>query len=197
MLPISRKTTIILGLAIVIAVGYFARLGNTFEAVPPDLLAARQEGSVIAQDIVNLSNDFSSDLEKINQLDKERKHAEALNIATDMLQRIPEVKNRATDLSKELEKMTSALTTIKSEEARAAAIESITNRMALIGRLFSYSEYLLQLSKVLQDRFREIPNNQSVAELTTQINAEVTAINNFNRAASEAMNRFDVATGAK
>lgn len=197
MAPISRKLTIILGLAIVVVVGYFAQLSNTSEAVPPDLLAARQEGSVIAQDIVNLSNRFSDDLERINELDREGQPAEALILATGMLQRIPEVKTRATDLSKELEKMTSALATIKSDEARAAAIESITNRMALIGRLFSYSEYMIQLSKVLQDRFREIPNNQSVAELTAQINAEVTAINNFNRAASEAMSRFDVATGAR
>jgi len=67
--------------------------------------------------------------------------------------------------------------------------------MAIISRLFSYSDYLAQLSKVLQDHFREIPNNASVAQLVTQINAEVTAINSFNRLASDSMSRFDKAVG--
>ena len=72
-----------------------------------------------------------------------------------------------------------------------------TDRMALISRLFSYSDYLSQLSDVLQHHFRGIPDNRNVAAIISQVNGEVTAINSFNRAASEAMDRFDRAMGVK
>jgi hypothetical protein len=175
----------------VLTAGFFARLGMSSDVVPTRFLEARQGGSEVSQEIVELSNRFSGELAEINRLDQEKKYAEALDLTTNMVQRIPEMRNKATDLTKELDKMTSSLLEIQSEEARQAAVNAITNRMALIGRLFSYSDYLLQLSQALQDRFVQRPNYQSVEELTTRINSEVQAVNIFNKEASEAMDRFD------
>lgn len=175
----------------VISVAYFTRLGRSSAIVPTAFLEARQSGSVTTQDIVNLSNEFTANLQQINKLDKEGKYAQALDLTTTMVQKIPEMRTKATELSTELQHMTSALTEIKSEDARQAAVDSITNRMALISRLFSYSDYLSQLSQVLTDKFREVPNGKSVPELTQRINSEVEAVNLFNKESSEAMTRFD------
>jgi hypothetical protein len=194
----TRKTKtffIFLGLVVV---GYLgARLGRLSEAVPPDFKEARSQGAVIAQDIVNISNSLNADLDRVNQYEKSRNIAEALNLTTELLGRSEEVKLRAQDLSVQLEKMTGALASIDSPEARALALESITDRLALISRLLSYSDYLSQLLSTLRDRFSGMRGSADVQQVITQINAEVTAINNFNRQASQAMDRFDEATKQK
>jgi hypothetical protein len=188
----KRRIWLVVILLALIAVGYFVRLSLSQDIVPPEFREAREQGSVISQDIVNISNNISKDLERINQLDQEKKYEEALNINLNLIQdTIPELRSKATDLSKQLEKMAGALPKIDSEPARQDAIQSITNRMALISRLFSYSIYLGDLTNILRDHFREVPNAHSLSAVIAQINAEVTAINSFNRAASEAMNRFD------
>ena len=101
------------------------------------------------------------------------------------------MKTRAQDLSAQLEKMTGALAEIESPEARALALESITDRLALISRLLSYSDYLSNLLTTLSDRFSGMKDSTDVQKIIGQINAEVTAINNFNRQAGQAMDRFD------
>jgi len=191
-MPISlRRLSIIAILFVIVVIGYFARLGLSSDVVPPAFREARQQSSIIAQDIVNTSNAISGDLVEVNRLDQANQPREALALTAGLIQKTQEIKLKAASLSAELEKMASTLTEIKSEPARQEAIKSITNRMALIGRLLSYSNYVLDLAKVLEDRFREVPNEQNPTVLIAQINAEVTAINNFNREAAEALDRFD------
>lgn len=148
-------------------------------------------GAIISQDIVNLSNEISKDLEVVNRLDNEGKSREALSAVVPILEKINNLKKRAAELSGELGKMTASLLNVKSQEAQQVAMESITNRMALISRLLSYSDYMTQLVDVLRRRFINASTTQSVAEIVGQINAEITAINSFNRAAGQAMDRFD------
>lgn len=191
----TRRTKTFFIFVGLVIVGYLgARLGRLSEAVPPDFKEARSQGAVISQDIVNISNSLNSDLEKINAFDKSRNLTEALNLTTELLKRSEEVKARAQDLSVQLEKMTGALADINAPEARALALESITDRLALISRLLSYSDYLSQLLSTLSDRFSGMKNSADVQQIITQINAEVTAINNFNRQAGQAMDRFDELT---
>ncbi|MEK7174641.1 MAG: hypothetical protein AAB759_03205 [Patescibacteria group bacterium] len=189
----SRRIKIFIALIVVVLGGYIAnsRLGFSSNGVPADFKEARLQGGVIAQDIVNISNRMSQELAMINKLDGEGNLAEALNQTTALLRETDAVKNRAVELSTELEKMTGALATIKSPEARTAALESISNRLALISRLLSYNTYLIQLLTTLRDRFTGMPTNMKVATIIAQINAEVNAINNFNREAGQAMDRFD------
>jgi len=192
MRPLSRRTKIFFIFLVLIIVGYLsARFGRFSEAVPPDFKEARSQGAMIAQDIVNISNEVNADLEKVNQYEKEKNMSEALNLTAALLKRSEEVKTRAQDLSAQLEKMTGALAEIESPEARALALESITDRLALISRLLSYSDYLSNLLTTLSDRFSGMKDSTDVQKIIGQINAEVTAINNFNRQAGQAMDRFD------
>ncbi len=88
--------------------------------------------------------------------------------------------------------MTKSLSDISSFEARQAALESISSRLALLNRLISYSADIDQLSATLADRFngKYVPANQ-ISAMIDNVNAEVRAINNFNAQAGQSMDRFD------
>ena len=191
----SRKLKIFLGLVLIVVGGYAvgSRFGlSSSNGATDDFKDARAQGAVVAQDIVNLSNGLQADLEQVNKLDSEGSYAEALTATVELLKRTQDVKTKALELSKQLERMTGALADIDSPLARQAALESISNRLALIGRLLSYSDYLSQLFNSLNLRFSGQPLQANhIKNLIAQVNAEVTAINNFNREASQAMDRFD------
>lgn len=161
--------------------------------VPGIFQEGRMQGAIIADSIVGLSNDISADLSKVNQLDLDGNPREALNLTTAIRLKVIDLRLEANSLSEEVKKMISGLNDISSPEVKQAALEAITNRLAIISRLISYSEYLDQLSEVLTHHFRGTPDNRQVSTIIAQINAEVTAINNFNRQAAEAMERFDTA----
>lgn len=153
---------------------------------------ARLQGAIISQNIVNLSGRSVADLEAINQLDKSGNFTEALNLVTAAISRSQGIRDEALKLSAELEKMTRSLSDLKSFEARQAALEAISNHLALISRLVNYSGYLSQLLEVLRGRFTGSgAQGSQVSALVSQMNTEVTAINSFNNQAIQAMQRFD------
>ena len=198
MRKLSRKLRIFFALVVIVVVGYVAgsKLGFSANGIPAEFTDARSQGAIVAQDIVNISNGLSADLEKINKLDEQRNYAEALNMTVDLINRNQEVKTKALELSADLEKLTGGLASIKDSDARQAALESIASRLALIGRLLSYNDYLNQLLASLNKRFSgQALQPNTIKNLTAQINAEVTAINNFNRQAGQAMDRFDEIVG--
>jgi hypothetical protein len=184
-----------LALAVIVTGGYIAgsKLGRSSDGgVPDGFIDARGQGAVVAQDIVNLSNGVWAELGKINKLEEEGNYEGALTQTVERLKRTQEVKGKAIELSSQLERMTGALADIKSVGARQAALESITNRLALIGRLLSYSDYLGQLVNSLNRRFSgQALQPNHIKNLIAQVNAEVTAINSFNTQAGLAMDRFD------
>lgn len=194
----SRRAAIIGAFLLLVFAGYFLGVRRLDSSTPPEEFSeARMRGAVISQEIVNLSNEISKDLETVNQLDNEGKSREALSAVVPVLEKTNNLKKKAAELSGELEKMTAGLLKVKSQEAQRAAMESITNRMALISRLLSYSDYMTQLAETLRRRFINASTTQSVAEVVGQINAEITAINSFNRAAGQAMDRFDATLGQR
>ena len=191
----KRTKRIALALAVIFLAGggYFLSrfLGLSF-GIPAEFTTARLQGALIAQNIVNLSNESVLDLAEINKLDQNRNYTEALNLASEVIKRSQEIRDQAILLSTEVEKMTKALSEIGSFEARQAALESIANRLALISRLINYSGYLGQLLDVLRTRFDGgYVKYGEAGRLIDQINAEVRAINNFNGQAAQAMERFD------
>jgi hypothetical protein len=193
----SRRVKVIFALFFVVGFGIFAtwfvRYSN---GSLEDFSGARLQGALIAQKIVDLSNESMTNLTRINELDRERNFTEALTMTTEVVKQSQEIRNLAVELSVEVEKMTKALTDIKSFEARQAALESISSRLALITRLISYSNHLSQLLDELRIRFAtQTARGSTVKNLVDQINAEVNAINNFNRQAGEAMERFDRIVG--
>ncbi len=194
MVHVSRPVKVSVAFLVVIAGGYFlARFGMSSGGVSTQFTDARMQGALIAQDIVNLSNDMSAGLEKVHALDAHGDFAEALNVTHDLIAKSQEVRKKAVELSGQLEHQTSALASVSSDDARAAALESIADRLALIARLINYSDSLADLLNALQARFAGIGGvkNSKVTQLIQAINLEVTAINHFNQQASQAMDKFD------
>lgn len=193
MLPaISRRTKVVLTFILLVVGGYVTSIwGRSFRDVPAGFKKARLESAMIAQNIVSLSNQLTVDLATINKYDRERKYADALLLITEVLKRNEEVRREAVRLSTQVEDMTRTLEDIDSAEARQAALAAIASRLALISRLVNYSNYLGDLLTTLRDRFSGRPSDANVANLVAQINAEVTAINNFDREAVAAMEEFD------
>lgn len=189
----SRRTKLLIGFFALVAAGWFAArlISSGATEVPPEFTNARLEGALVAQTIVTLSNESIADLAKINELDQNGKFQDAMDLTVEVIKRSQDIRDEAIKLSGEVEKMTTALSGIDSFEARQAALESISNRLALISRLVNYSGYLGQLLDALRIRFGGGAPESKVGVLIEQINSEVNAINNFNAEATQAMERFD------
>lgn len=176
-----------------IASGYALSQFNFTQQLPTEFTQARLEGALISQNIVNVSNQLLDNLKKVSELEKKAEYLEALNLTTQTLKQSQEIRNEAVKLAQELEKMTVSLSGIRSAQAKQAALESVSNRLALINRLINYSDYLNQLLEVLRNRFflGTSSENRQIDDLIAKINNEVKAINNFNAGAIAAMEKFD------
>lgn len=176
-----------------VAGGYALSHFNFAQQLPAEFTQARLQGALISQNIVNLSNQLLENLNKVSNLEKEANYLEALNLTTQTLKQSQEIRNEAVKLAQELEKMTVALSGIRSAQAKQVALESISNRLALINRLINYSDYLSQLLEILRNRFflGTSSENRQIDDLIAKINDEVKAINNFNAEAAAAMEKFD------
>jgi len=189
----SRRTKVIAAFVIVVAVGYAIAMYWTSQSkVPLAFTNARSQGAIIAQNIVNLSNQSTDDLQTINQLDQQGKYSDALTLTTTLVTQSEDLRNQAVELSGQIGEMTKALSAINDFGARQAALESISSRLALINQLINYSGDLDHLLIALQDRFSGKPQpTGTVQGIVNQINTDVNAINNFNAQAGQAMDRFD------
>ena len=189
----SRRTKIIAAFIILVAVGYgLALFWQAENGVPASFTAARLQGAIIAQTIVNNSNQSVDELNAINKYDQEGDYADALASTTDLINQSAVLRNEAVQLSTEVTQMTNDLPSIKNADAQQAALQSITVRLAVINELISYSNDLDKLLAVLQARFGGTPeSNSAVANIVTQINADVNLINTFNAQAGQAMDKFD------
>lgn len=176
-----------------VAGGYALTRFNPTPKIPQEFVEARLEGALLSQDIVNLSNQLLDNLNKVSELEKKANYLEALNLTTETLKQSQEIRSKAVKLAQKLEKMTIALSEIRSAKAKQVALESISNRLALINRLINYSDYLSQLLEVLRNRFflGITSQNRQIDDLIAKINDEVKAINNFNAEATAAMEKFD------
>lgn len=189
----SRRTKIIAAFVVIVAVGYgIAVWLQSRNNVPASFTAARTQGAIIAQTIVNSSDQATQELQVISQYDAEGKYSLALASTTDLINQSAGMRTEAVQLSAQVSQMTQDLSNINSSAAQQAALESISSRLALINELITYSNDLDQLLSTLQERFNgtAVPNSQ-VTAIVNQINTDVNAINNFNVQAGQAMDKFD------
>lgn len=196
MFKFSRSKKILLAFAGLIAAGlavvFFTRSAS---GVPQDFTDARLQGAIIAQDIVNLSNQSTADLSEVSELDRQGKYSDALTLTSNLVSQSQDIRNKAVDLSGEIEAMTKALSGISDFDARQAALESISSRLALLNQLITYSADLSRLLDALRARFAGQNGSTDVRGIVNQINTDVNAINNFNAQAGQAMDRFDAIVG--
>lgn len=189
----SRRTQIIVGFLVIIAVGYgTAKFLEAKSGVPQSFTTARTQGAIIAQTIVNNSNQSTDELQKINQYDQEGNYQAALASTTELIAQSAELRAQAVQLSEQVSQMTQDLTSINDADAQQAALQSISSRLAVINELVTYSSDLNHLLTVLQSRFSgTYESNDEVQSIVNQINTDVNAINNFNAQAGQAMDKFD------
>jgi hypothetical protein len=189
----SRRTKIIAAFVIIVAVGYgLVLFWQAQNAVPVSFTAARTQGAIIAQTIVNDSNQSTDELNAINKYDQEGDYTDALASTTALINQSAGLRTEAVQLAAQVQQMSTDIPNIKSSDAQQAAVESMTNRLAVINELITYSNDLDHLLAVLQSRFSGTPQpNTEVANIVSQINADVNMINNFNTQAGQAMDKFD------
>jgi len=191
----SRRAKLFIIFGVVVVSGFFGiYLLDGFASIPEAFVQARLQGALIAANIVKLSGETAIDLEEINALDRSRDYKAAIELTSSLITKSREIREEAVRLSAETERMTRALSDIKSFEARQAALEAISNHLALLSRLINYSASLGKLMETLQARFAGARTEYRITQLVSDINAEVIAINAFSEQATQAMERFDAVT---
>ncbi len=196
MISFSRRTKIASSFVGIVIVGYAAVHFVQGGGVPRDFTDAREQGAIIGQTIVNLSNSSTASLEQVNTMDNRGDYADALTLTTQLVSQSQDIRDQAVALSAQVEQMTRALSGISDLSARQAALESISNRLALINQLVNYSADLSKLLDTLRARFSGKGGSAAqVTALVNQVNTDVNAINNFNAQAGQAMDRFDAIMG--
>ncbi len=193
MINLSRRAKIfIVFIAIVIVSAVMAWFSNKKSGVSKDFTQAREQGALIAQNIVTLSDQSTQDLAQVNDLDKSGKYTDALILTTNIVTKNQNLHDEAISLSDQIETMATSLPSISSSDARQAALDAISSRLALVSELVNYSQDLNKLLVTLQGHFTGTTVQPGdVQTIVNQINTDVNAINNFNDQAQQSMVRFD------
>lgn len=193
-LKIPRRIRVLIIFLLIVLVAYFIVRFLFVETrnIPPDFLRARQEASLIAQDIVNLSGETATRLDEISKLDQEQKYTEALVLISQELERNREARERAITLSQQLEAMANNLAQIKPASAGQTALQAVSSETALISRLINYNDYLNQILEVLRAKFLDRGDGDKIPELIAKANDEARAINDLNQKFNDVMKEFDV-----
>jgi len=191
----TRQTKIMIVFLALIGVGALTAWFSSKKGVPQGFIEARQQGALIAQNIVDLSNQSTNDLAQVNSLDKSGDYTDALVLTTNIISKNETLRDQATSLSSQIEAMAKSLPEISSSEAQQAALDAISSRLALVSELINYSNDLNKLLVTLQGHFTGTSIKRGdVPTIVDQINTDVNAINNFNSQAQSSMVQFDTLT---
>lgn len=192
-LRIPRKIKILVAFIVIILVSFFVLrfLAIKTKNIPSDFLKARQEASIIAQDIILFSNTSADNINKIKKLDQEKKYKEAWSLANKELDNAKEARARAVDLSVQLTKMAKEISNISPDSAGQSALQAVSVETTLINHLIIYNDYLAQLLEALMNKFSGGNGSSKIPELIDKINEEANLINELNNRFNELMKEFD------
>ena len=188
-----KKFYLIFTLLILIGYAFINLFSSNSVNVSEVFNLSRMQTALISEDIINLSNQIKNGVLKLNELEEEKNYKEAFNTINEINLKILNVREKAFELSKELQTMTLELNNIKAGGAEKFALASITNRVTIINHLINYTDYLSQLNSALEKRFYGKDNKDEILSLINKINAEVDAINEVNEKAKADIQKFDEA----
>lgn len=160
---------------------------------PPEFSEARIRGATLAQKIAEAAQQSLDALAAIRVYDEKKVPEQALILISQEVIRNKGTQQEAIQLSSELEKMARLVSDIKPARARLMATEAVSSEVALVSRLLSYTNNLIELFGVLRLKF-EKPNafvDGAVAGLIDKINEEARAINSFNQRFNSSLAEFD------
>ncbi len=180
-------------LAVVLAVSFGSRALLMRPSVPADFTATRQEGSEISGQIISLLSDSLKNLEKIRQADKDYNFGEALGLVRHELSNVIDVKIKAAELTRSLDKMARLVQDINPTQARNLALEAVSSEVSLISNLMIYNDTLNGLLETLKLKFSGSIryDAKDVQVLIENLNKEATEINALNDLFNQKMREFD------
>ena len=192
---VPRKIRLFVVFLIMIFFAYFIGrflLAKT-KTVPDEFMQARQEASLIAHDIVDMSKASALHIGDISVLNNDKKYAEALALVTQEIERNRQIRDKAITLSGHLQIMTLNVSSIEPKASAEAALEAVSTEVTLIGHLLTYNDYLNQLLGIIKGRIIGDPDATAadVSELVKKINDESIVVNVLNERFNEQMAKFD------
>lgn len=187
----GRRLAILGGLIVLIGIGFASFSYIEANKVPSAFQNAREEGAVISARIVENSKSLATDLSQLSDLEKHNNYAEANKLIDSLVDRNKSIRADALDLSNKLQDMTKAISGIKSDDAKSAALTGVNSDLSLISHLLDYSDLLQQLFAALRASQYNHSQDQHIKDLIDQINGEVGQINLFNAASEDAFKKFD------
>jgi hypothetical protein len=194
MKPLYRRILILLILIVVLIGGYLLYqffASSQLRGVPREFSEARARGALISQEIVVTTNEVAADIVRLNE-ENPATYAQASSTIIGIADKAEKIRLQAIDLTHELGIMATALPGVRSEEARLAALESISRRLDLVSSLTLYTRRLKALANALQLNLQSgVDNDEDIAQLITDINEEVQAINRLNMEANDSMDMFE------
>lgn len=160
--------------------------------IPLEFQIAHQEAIVVADEIVSLSDISAKKIWEISQLADKGKYGDAINLTKAEIQKNQELREKALQLSADLEIMARASAKISSEAAAREAIEAVSVEMALISQLINYNGYLYEILDILKQRVLGITANYNeINNLIEKANREANFINSTNEKFNEMMRKID------
>lgn len=191
---IPRRIRIFILFIIIIFLAYFTvrLITPPSKNIPSDFLKAREEASLMAKNIVAISGKTAENLNRISDFDKKGEYTEALNLISEELNNNNEARSQAVNLSLRLEIMAKNLVDISPASMGQIALQAISSETALINRLITYNDYLIQLLEILQKKILgQGGNDGQISELIGKINEEAKIINDLDKNFNELMGKFD------
>ena len=188
---VKRVILAVTVLIIVILAAYFV-WSYVSTRVPTNFANARHAAWDYAQIISDAVKETPQNLQQIQELEKQGKSIEALNLLVIEGQKNASAQNAAVKLSGELETMAKEIPNIKPQKAGEAALVAISSETALIYKLVSYNNYLANLLELLRQRLtNKFYNVEQINSTIDLINLDIDSINSLNTKFVEYMKNFD------
>ena len=192
---VPRKVRIFVIFLVLLFLAYFVGrflLAKT-KTVPSEFMQARQEASLVAQDIVGMSKESAQHIDTISAMNNEKKYVEASDLVKQELERNRQIREKAITLSGYLQTMTMNVSSIEPKISAEMALEAVSTEVTLIGHLLTYNDYLNQLLGVIKGRLAgdQEASSQDIADLVKKINDESIVVNVMNKKFNDQMATFD------
>lgn len=192
---VPRKVRLFVVLLVMMFLAYFVGrflLAQT-KTVPGDFMEARQEASLVAQDIVGMSKESTKRINDISALNQEGKYDEALELVKQEIERNRQIRDKAITLSGHLQTMTVNVSAIEPKVSAQTALEAVSTEVTLIGHLLTYNDYLNQLLIAIKGRIMGDGDvsAETIADLVKKINDESIVVNVMNEKFNDQMTKFD------
>lgn len=160
--------------------------------VPSSFNEARLDASESSQHIVGTIEETKGAIDTIQQLEKEGKGVEALELVIKQLEKNRQTREDATKLALGLEEMAKQVPNILPREAAETALVAISRGTALISMLISYHNDLNELLMLVRDKIeRGIGDYYEINMFIEQLNEQKEQINTLNKEFNDQMKLFD------